>query len=182
MGVKKHQDGAPLIPQSGKHGPVEKPKNLLDDDRHLVVFSASPAAPPSQASLSVIGDPRLWSGERMWWGGVGAVSRIRVGRLGSVRCTCCRCYLPTSRLCSCARPGRMKSVSSMIHRGKIPPRWHPSQSVEQTTRDSRETQKLAGPLEKSHPFDPPSGSPLKAKVSLLLQCGGQPREQAGHGP
>ena len=102
MGVKKHQDGAPLIPQSGEHGPVEKPKNLLDDERNLVVFSASPAAPPSQAPLSVIGDPRLWSGERMWWGGVGAVSRPRIGRLGSLRCTCCRCYLPTSRLCSCA--------------------------------------------------------------------------------
>ena len=83
VGVKKHQDGNPLIPQSGEHGPAQKPKKLLDDERNLVVFSVSRAAPPRQALLSVIGDPRLWSGERMWWGGVG-LSHV-LGLVGHLR-------------------------------------------------------------------------------------------------
>ena len=101
---------------------------MLDDERNLVVFSASPAAPPSQAPLI----RHRCSAPVVGWenvvGRCGAVSRPRNGRLGSMRCTCCRCYLPTSRLCSCAgkNQSRLGRPSVFDVRGGLGVAWRPS--------------------------------------------------------
>jgi hypothetical protein len=79
MRVKKHQGGSRLFPQSGKHGPIEKPKNLLDDKRSLVFFSVSPAASPSLVPLirhqcsTPVGQMRECC--KVLWG---AVSNVRI--------------------------------------------------------------------------------------------------------